>query len=36
VRGTGRYYPTQNLLLEGTMLGAWTSVSPFLAIHRMT
>ena len=29
VRGTGRYYPTQNWLLEGTVLGARSSVSPF-------
>ena len=29
VRGTARYYPTQNWLLEGTVLAARTSVSPF-------
>ena len=29
VRGTARYYPTQNLLLEGSVLGARINVSPF-------
>ena len=29
VRGTVRFYPTQNWLLEGTVLGAWATIKPF-------
>jgi hypothetical protein len=28
-RGTVRYYPTQNILLEGTVMGAWLTMTPF-------
>jgi hypothetical protein len=31
VRGTVRYYPAQNWLLEGTVMGAWATISPFVA-----
>jgi hypothetical protein len=37
VRGTARFYPTQNILLEGTVQGAWLTEDPFdptfLATH---
>lgn len=29
VRGTVRYYPTMAWMLEGTVLGAWATISPF-------
>jgi opacity protein-like surface antigen len=29
LRGTARFYPTSNWLLEGTVLGAWATIKPF-------
>jgi len=29
LRGTARYYPMQNVMLEGTVMGAWNSFDPY-------
>lgn len=31
LRGTVRYYPAANWLLEGTVMGSWATISPFTA-----